>query len=199
MFSFIKGKVVRKTGNSIEIETNGLGFEVQLSLNSLAKVGDVGDEVSLHTFVMLRDEIFQIYGFSSLSEKEIFKELISIPGIGTRIALGILSYFEVDEFIDCVKRNDLNKLIKLPGIGRKTAERILLEFREKVNKISLGRAEHIETKDENVFIETVTALNVLGFPENKTRTIVRDLIRTIPADSLTVENLVRQALQILNK
>jgi Holliday junction DNA helicase RuvA len=199
MFSFIKGKVVRKTGNSIEIETNGLGFEVQLSLNSLAKVGDVGDEVSLHTFVMLRDEIFQIYGFSSLGEKEIFKELISIPGIGTRIALGILSYFEVDEFIDCVKRNDLNKLIKLPGIGRKTAERILLEFREKVNKISLGRAEHIETKDENVFIETVTALNVLGFPENKTRTIVRDLIRTIPADSLTVENLVRQALQILNK
>jgi Holliday junction DNA helicase RuvA len=199
MFSFIKGKVVRKTGNSIEIETNGLGFEVQLSLNSLAKVGDVGDEVSLHTFVMLRDEIFQIYGFSSLDEKEIFKELISIPGIGTRIALGILSYFEVDEFIDCVKRNDLNKLIKLPGIGRKTAERILLEFREKVNKISLGRAEHIETKDENVFIETVTALNVLGFPENKTRTIVRDLIRTIPADSLTVENLVRQALQILNK
>ena len=155
MFSFIKGKVVRKTGNSIEIETNGLGFEVQLSLNSLAKVGDVGDEVSLHTFVMLRDEIFQIYGFSSLGEKEIFKELISIPGIGTRIALGILSYFEVDEFIDCVKRNDLNKLIKLPGIGRKTAERILLEFREKVNKISLGRAEHIETKDENVFIETV--------------------------------------------
>jgi Holliday junction DNA helicase RuvA len=199
MFSFIKGKVVRKTGNSIEIETNGLGFEVQLSLNSLAKVGDVGDEVSLHTFVMLRDEIFQIYGFSSLGEKEIFKELISIPGIGTRIALGILSYFEVDEFIDCVKRNDLNKLIKIPGIGRKTAERILLEFREKVNKISLGRAEHIETKDENVFIETVTALNVLGFPENKTRTIVRDLIRTIPADSLTVENLVRQALQILNK
>ena len=199
MFSFIKGKVVRKTGNSIEIETNGLGFEVQLSLNSLAKVGDVGDEVSLHTFVMLRDEIFQIYGFSSLGEKEIFKELISIPGIGTRIALGILSYFEVDEFIDCVKRNDLNKLIKLPGIGRKTAERILLEFREKVNKISLGRAEHIETKDENVFIETVTALNVLGFPENKTRTIVRDLIRTIPTDSLTVENLVRQALQILNK
>jgi len=199
MFSFIKGKVVRKTGNSIEIETSGLGFEVQLSLNSLAKVGDVGDEVSLHTFVMLRDEIFQIYGFSSLDEKEIFKELISIPGIGTRIALGILSYFEVDEFIDCVKRNDLNKLIKLPGIGRKTAERILLEFREKVNKISLGRAEHIETKDENVFIETVTALNVLGFPENKTRTIVRDLIRTIPADSLTVENLVRQALQILNK
>jgi Holliday junction DNA helicase RuvA len=199
MFSFIKGKVVRKTGNSIEIETNGLGFEVQLSLNSLAKVGDVGDEVSLHTFVMLRDEIFQIYGFSSLGEKEIFKELISIPGIGTRIALGILSYFEVDEFIDCVKRNDLNKLIKLPGIGRKTAERILLEFREKVNKISLGRAEHIETKDENVFIETVTALNVLGFPENKTRTIVRDLIRTIPPDSLTVENLVRQALQILNK
>jgi Holliday junction DNA helicase RuvA len=199
MFSYIKGKVVRKTGNSIEIETNGLGFEVQLSLNSLAKVGDVGDEVSLHTFVMLRDEIFQIYGFSSLGEKEIFKELISIPGIGTRIALGILSYFEVDEFIDCVKRNDLNKLIKIPGIGRKTAERILLEFREKVNKISLGRAEHIETKDENVFIETVTALNVLGFPENKTRTIVRDLIRTIPADSLTVENLVRQALQILNK
>jgi len=199
MFSFIKGKVVRKTGNSIEIETNGLGFEVQLSLNSLAKVGDVGDEVSLHTFVMLRDEIFQIYGFSSLGEKEIFKELISIPGIGTRIALGILSYFEVDEFVNCVKRNDLNKLIKLPGIGRKTAERILLEFREKVNKISLGRAEHIETKDENVFIETVTALNVLGFPENKTRTIVRDLIRTIPPDSLTVENLVRQALQILNK
>jgi len=148
---------------------------------------------------MLRDEIFQIYGFSSLGEKEIFKELISIPGIGTRIALGILSYFEVDEFVNCVKRNDLNKLIKLPGIGRKTAERILLEFREKVNKISLGRAEHIETKDENVFIETVTALNVLGFPENKTRTIVRDLIRTIPPDSLTVENLVRQALQILNK
>ena len=199
MFSFVKGKIVRKTGNSVEIETNGLGFEVHLSLNTLSKVGEVGDEVFLYALVMMRDEIFQIYGFSSLSEKEIFRELINIPGIGTRIALGILSYFEVDEFLDCVRRNDLNKLIKLPGIGRKTAERVLLEFREKANKISLEKVDKLEPKDENIFIETIAALSVLGFPENKTKAVVRELIKTIPVESRTVENLVRQALQYLSR
>ena len=199
MFSFVKGKIVRKTGNSVEIETNGLGFEVHLSLNTLSKVGEVGDEVFLYALVMMRDEIFQIYGFSSLAEKEIFRELISIPGIGTRIALGILSYFEVDEFLDCVRRNDLNKLIKLPGIGRKTAERVLLEFREKANKISLEKVDKLEPKDENIFIETIAALSVLGFPENKTKAVVRELIKTIPVESRTVENLVRQALQYLSR
>lgn len=199
MFSFIRGKIHQKTATSVEIETNGLGFEVMLSLNSLAKIGNVGDEVCLYTVVLLRDEKYQIYGFVAVSEKEIFKELINIPGIGPKIALGILSNFEVDEFIDCVQKNDVDNLTKLPGIGRKTAERILLEFREKANKIQFKENGLVEQKNASLFTEAISALNVLGYPENRVRLIVRDLLNNMTKKDLTVENLIKQALKILNR
>ncbi len=198
MFSFIKGKILRKTATSVEIETNGLGFEIQLSLNSLSKIGNVGDEVFLYTIVLLRDDKYQIYGFVTLFEKEIFKELINIPGIGAKIALGILSYFEVEELIDCVRRNDIGNLTKLPGVGRKTAERILLEFREKADKIQLKKDGFEDQKNASLFSEAISALNVLGYPENRIKMIVRDLLNNMPSEGLTVENLIKQALKILN-
>lgn len=199
MFSFIRGKILQKTATSVEIETNGLGFEIMLSLNSLTKIGNVGDEVFLYTVVLLRDEKYQIYGFVTVSEKDIFKELINIPGIGPKIALGILSNFEVDEFIDCVQKNDVDNLTKLPGIGRKTAERILLEFREKANKIQFKENGLVEQKNASLFTEAISALNVLGYPENRVRIIVRDLLNNMTKKDLTVENLIKQALKILNK
>ncbi len=199
MFSFIRGKILQKTATSVEIETNGLGFEIMLSLNSLTKIGNVGDEVFLYTVVLLRDEKYQIYGFVTVSEKDIFKELINIPGIGPKIALGILSNFEVDEFIDCVQKNDVDNLTKLPGIGRKTAERILLEFREKANKIQFKENGLVEQKNASLFTEAISALNVLGYPENRVRMIVRDLLNNMSKKDLTVENLIKQALKILNR
>lgn len=199
MFSFVKGKVIKKATSFIEIEVNGLGFEIMMSLNSLKDVGEFGSEALIYTYIVFRDDSFQIYGFSTREEKEIFRELIKISGVGPKIALAILSYLKVEEFIDCVAKNEVKKLTGLPGIGKKTAERVLLEFREKVKKLKDKEQPELTSDSMQVYEETISALTVLGYQENKVRSLVLELIAKLPQNELTVENLLKHTLKELVK
>ncbi|MGB9771651.1 MAG: Holliday junction branch migration protein RuvA [Candidatus Kapaibacteriota bacterium] len=199
MFSSIKGRIRRKTSSLVEVEVNGLGFEVLVSLTTLARIGDVGEEVLLYTIFLFRDETYQIYGFATLEEKEIFQELIRISGIGPKIAIAILSYLEVEEFIDCVVRNDIGKLTKLPGVGKKIAERVLLEFRGKVKKLKIVDGAKVGNEGASFYQEAISALVVLGYQENKVKKIVLDTIRKLPENEKTIESVVKQVLRELNK
>lgn len=196
--SYIKGKLVRKGSSFVEIESNGVGYQIFASLNTISAIGDVGSEVKIHTFLLLRDENLLMFGFASLEEKEIFKELINISSIGPKIALAILSYLSVEEFLDCVAKEKTVMLTGLPGIGRKTAERIILEFREKVKKfVSIGQGKE-EVQKENLFEEGIAALTVLGYPENKARSAIAYASREIGGEP-SLEDLVKTALKLLNR
>ncbi|MCX7909710.1 MAG: Holliday junction branch migration protein RuvA [Ignavibacteria bacterium] len=197
MYSYIKGKIIRKTTSTIEIEVNGFGFELLVSLNSLSKLGEVGDEIIIYTIFLFRDDNFQVYGFATQDEREIFQELIKISGIGPKIALAILSYLEVSEFIEVVKTNDIKKLVKLPGIGRKTSERILLEFREKIKKFDKVEKVEVSMDGKNLYEEAITALSVLGYQEIRVKNIVKEIISK--SNKLTIEELLKQTLKVLNK
>lgn len=199
MFSYLRGQLTNKTTSFVEIDVGGLGFEILVSLNSLSKLGEVGDEVVIHTLVLFRDDVFQIYGFVTREEKEIFRELIKISGVGPKIALAILSYLEVNEFIDCVVNNDIGKLTKLPGIGRKTAERVLLEFREKVKKIEKTEDYDFSSDKRKLYWEAISALAVLGYQENKVRNVVNDILKQNKEKELTIEELLKQSLKALNR
>lgn len=196
--SYIKGKLVRKGSSFVEVESNGVGYQIFASLNTISAIGEVGSEVKIYTLLLLRDESLLMFGFASLEEKEIFKELINISSIGPKIALAILSYLSVEEFLDCVAKEKTIMLTRLPGIGRKTAERIILEFRGKVKKfISIGQAKE-EGQKENLFEEGIAALTVLGYPENKARLAITQASREI-GGKLSLEDLVKTALKLLNR
>lgn len=199
MFASLKGRLVNKTTSFVEIDVGGLGFAVFVSLNTLTKIGEVGDEVLIHTVVFSRDDTFQIFGFATKEEKEIFQELIKISGIGPKIALAILSYLDLDEFINCVLDNEITKLTKLPGIGKKTAERILLEFREKVKKFDRTENYDLPIEKRNLFREAISALSVLGYQENKVKNVVTDIIKSNKDKELTIEELLKLSLRALNK
>lgn len=198
VFSYIKGKLVRKGSSFVEVESNGVGYQIFASLNTISAIGDVGSDVKIYTFLLLREESFLIFGFASIEEKEIFKELINISNIGPKIALAILSYLSVEEFLDCVSKGKTIMLTGLPGIGRKTAERIILEFREKVKKfVSIGKGKE-EIQKENLFEEGVAALTVLGYPESKARSAIAQASREIRSEP-SLEDLVKTALKLLNR
>ncbi len=198
MFTFIKGKLVRKSPSLVEIESGGIGYEIHTTLRSLSEMGEIGQETVLYTCVLFRDDTFHIYGFKSYEERDIFKELIKISGVGPKIALAILSYLDFEDFIDCVNRNNVDKLMNLPGVGRKTAERVLLEFREKAKK--LHQREGIAVSGEqNTYYEVISALNVLGFQENKVKSVVNNVLRKIPPTEQSVENVLKNVLKALNK
>lgn len=198
LFSYIKGKLIHKSSTFIEIESNGVGYQMIASLNTISAIGDVGGEVKIFTLLLLREENFVMYGFASLEEKEIFKELINVSGIGSKIALAILSYLTVEEFLDCVLKEKIMTLTRLPGIGRKTAERIILEFREKVKKFTSVGKEKQMIYAENLFEEGVTALTVLGYPESKARLAIAESFKEIGKES-SLEDLIRTALKLLNR
>lgn len=198
MFTFIKGKIVRKSTSIVEIESNGIGYEIHTSLRSISAIGEVGQETLLYTSVLLRDDTFQIYGFKSYEEREIFKELIKISGVGPKIALAILSYLDSDEFINCVNHNEVDRLMNLPGVGKKTAERVLLEFREKAKKLQ-RQAVMTSAGEQNLYYEVISALNVLGFQENKVKSLVNEILRKVPPTEQFVENVLKNVLKALNK
>jgi Holliday junction DNA helicase RuvA len=199
MFSFIRGKITSKSPSYVEIDSNGLGFEIIVPLTTLSKIGNIGEIAQLYTLVMFRDEAFQIFGFATKEEKEIFQELIKISGVGPKVALAILSYMEVGDFINCVANNEIGKFVKLPGIGRKTAERVIFEFRNKIDKLKMLEIVEISTNQYKIYEEAISALNVLGYQEAKVRNIVLDIIRNHKTEELTLEVLLKQALKVLNR
>ncbi len=199
MFSFIKGCLVRKSSSFVEIESGGLGFKISVPLTTLSKIGDVGSEVLLHTCILFREESFQVYGFAKSDERDIFNELIKISGVGPKIAIAILSYLEVDEFVECILRNEVGRLIKLPGIGKKTAERLILELREKVKRYKITESVDYVGEKQVVYQEVIAALNVLGYQESKLKGIVAEVLKNMQQQDLTIENVLRKILRMLNK
>ncbi|MCX7879873.1 MAG: Holliday junction branch migration protein RuvA [Ignavibacteria bacterium] len=199
MLSYIKGKLVGKYANFVEIECNGFGFRCATTLNTTSKLGEIGSEVLLYTQVVFRDNNFNLYGFHSLAEKEVFTELIEIPGIGPKTAIIVLSYLSVSEFWDCIGKEETTRLTQIPGIGKRTAERLIMELKEKVKKVTFDKRESVDTNIQNLFNEAVLALKVLGYGELQTRSVVLNILQDKANKDISIELVIKEALKILNK
>ncbi len=180
----------------MEIENNGISYQLNCSLNTLSYLGEVGEFVKLFTVVFLREERFQIYGFATEIEKKVFLELINISGIGPKTALAILSYLSAEEFLDLVANEDTSKLSKLPGVGKKTSSRLILEFKEKLQRF--GQFVESSKETSEVIQEAISALVVLGYTEAKARSAVLEVAKKNNALE-RVDLVIREALKILNR
>lgn len=200
MIAYLKGNLHSKSTNELIILCSGVGYLVYTSLNTYEKLPEIGETVELNTLLIPREDAMQLYGFSELSELDMFKLLISISGVGPKSALGILSSVTPQVFREYVLSNNLVKLQKMPGIGKKTAERLVLELRDKIEKLNIDSAEGITSKSSVFAEEALSALVALGYNKALAEKAVRlaeNEIKDKPSTS--IEELIKISLKFAMK
>ena len=180
MIGQIRGKLIEKNPPEILMEVGGITYELQIPMSTLYQLPELGRDVLLHTHFVVREDAQLLYGFYDKGDKAMFRALIRVNGVGPKLALGILSSMDVNEFVRTVRNNDVTTMVNLPGIGKKTAERLIIEMRDRLSEwdtsassptsASLGLAEAGIKKDAE------TALIGLGYkPPQATRAIAQVL------------------------
>src|SRR3954464_9163131 len=140
MIAHLRGKLIAKHPNQAVIEAAGVGYDIVISVPTFTELANLGNEVSLHVHTHVREDAIALFGFLHAEEKQLFEKLLSVSGIGPKLAITILSGMPAADMVAAIKSNDVAKLTKIPGIGKKTAERMVLELRDKVKDFGLEPA-----------------------------------------------------------
>lgn len=196
MIAQLVGIIVEKQSDSLLIDVSGVGYEVMISLTSFFDTPEIGAQIKLLTHFIVREDAQLLYGFTTHEERNLFRHLIKVNGIGPKLGLAILSGMTAAEFTQCVQKNDLKSLVALPGVGKKTAERIIIEIKDKL--ISLTNNEILEKSSSDsvsssaIFREAEVALIALGYRPQEASKMVSGI-----ADSgfTTTEDLIKGALK----
>lgn len=147
MFEYIFGKLAIKKVDYVAIDINGLAYKIYISLKTFEKLNEIGKDEKLYIFTNVKEDNISFYGFKTQNERELFKELITISGVGPKLAIAILSTFEVKEVIEIVSVDEIKIFTKVPGLGLKKAQKIILELKDKVKKLNIS--ESFEEKNKN--------------------------------------------------
>lgn len=190
MIGALRGKLHEKTPEYVVVDVGGVGYQVYLPLPAFYEIGERGDEVQLRIYTHVRDDAIQLYGFKDLPQQRLFEHLISVAGIGPRLAVIILSGMEVDVLTAAIADGDIARLSTIPGVGKKTAERMALELKDKVAELAPVASPE---SPRGVRQDVLSALENLGYR-------ARDAERAIdkvkdPAEDF--ETLLRQTLRVL--
>ena len=202
MFGSLRGKVLRIDGMTVLIEVSGVGYEVEMPVTSLAKITVNAEEfIYIHHVVREDDEL--LYGFVELSDRVLFRELIKVNGVGPKMALAILSSFNALDFISTISGGRASALTKVPGVGKKTAERLIVELKDKLDKLSVNTQNLTENFDKvvlkdnvNTFAvdEAISALMGLGYKEN----IAIDYVNTVAKKDMDTKQIIVAALALIS-
>jgi Holliday junction DNA helicase RuvA len=163
MIAHLRGILLSKHPNQLVVETAGVGYEVNISVPTYSELPATGSEVSLHIYTQVREDVFALYGFLRPAEKKLFEKLITVSGIGPKLAITILSGMAADEMADAIRGNDLARLTKIPGIGKKTAERMVLELRDKLPE-AMRPSAPAAPETRGIEEDVLSALVNLGYP-----------------------------------
>lgn len=196
MIAYLRGKLLAKRPNQVIVETAGVGYDVTITVPTFAELPQVGTEVTLHIHTYVREDVLALYGFLRPEEKHLFEKLISVSGIGPKLAVTILSGMAADEMVASIRGNDVVRLTKIPGIGKKTAERMVLELRDKLPP--LGAEVVTETPRLTAVEEDVlSALTNLGYQ----RPIAEKAVGMVAKDGKqgSFEVMFREALASLSR
>jgi Holliday junction DNA helicase RuvA len=193
MIGFLTGKIISSKPTKVVLDVNGVGYIVGISINTFEKISGK-ETASLFIHTSVKEDSISLFGFYSESEKEMFELLISVSGIGPKIALSLLSGIQTDDLKNAIQSSDISRIIAVPGIGRKTAERLVLELRTKVDQL---KEEGTIAIPFSMKSEAVSALSTLGYNSKITENVVRNILQAHP--SLTLEELIKKALGELNR
>jgi Holliday junction DNA helicase RuvA len=193
MINQLHGRLIEKNPTYVVIDCHGVGYEVNISLHTYGQIGS-DENIRLHTHLQIREDANTLYGFYQPMERSIFRLLISISGIGANIARTMLSSMSPLEIQQAIIHEDLATIKAVKGIGLKTAQRVLIELKDKIQNVT-GMYEIPALKSNTIKEETLSALEVLGYPRRQAEKVIDNIIQSAPESS--VEELIKQALNKL--
>lgn len=194
MITFLRGRLIEKNPTHIIVECNGVGYHVDISLHTYGLIPNE-ESVQIHTYLQIKEDSHTLYGFFDTGEREIFKLLISVNGIGASTARTMLSSLNPDEIGTAIAQEDVKKIQSVKGIGLKTAQRVIIDLKDKISKVEIsenfaGIGAALQQKDE-----AISALEVLGYNKKSSEKIIDSLLKTDA--EMSVEQLIKQALNRL--
>lgn len=194
----LRGTLAEKQPPHMILDVNGIGYEVEVPMTTLYRLPAVGEPVTLHTHLVVREDAQLLYGFAEKRERELFRELIRLNGVGPKLALALMSGLEVDELVRCVQAQDTSVLVRIPGVGKKTAERLLVELKDRFKAwesmpaiaplvVEPGSKTAVSSAEN----DAVSAFISLGFkPQEASRAV-----SAIQEENLSSEEMIRRALK----
>ena len=194
MIGLLRGKILGKQPPRLLLDVHGVGYEVDAPMTTFYDLPAVGAEVTLFTHFVVRDDAHTLYGFVKVTDRDLFRNLLRVNGVGPKLALTILSGMDTKTFVACVLEGNSAALVRLPGVGKKTAERLIIELRDRLDAFSgvaATNAGGIAVTADNPLEDAVSALVGLGYKPNEASRMVRG----IDAVDLSSEEIIRQALQ----
>jgi Holliday junction DNA helicase RuvA len=205
MIAHLSGTLLAKHATSVIIDVGGVGYEVTIPVTTFYDLDEAGSQVKLRIYTHVREEALQLYGFKTGRERELFTQLISVSGIGPKSAIAMLSGMSADEIITAIRTNNLARLTSIPGLGKKTAERLVIELRDKMTKLSspeleeqlAARASGAAPSDDSVREDALSALTNLGYQRAAAEKAVTNAMQE--GGDLSVELLLRRSLRTLSK
>jgi Holliday junction DNA helicase RuvA len=193
MITHIQGRLVEKTPTDVVIDCNGVGYNIHISLHTFSKIPNT-ENIKLFTYLQIKEDAHSLFGFVEKSERELFKMLLSVSGIGASIARTMLSSMEPKQILNAIATADVVTIQSIKGIGAKTAQRVILDLKEKVLKIYDLDEVSISSNNTNKD-EALSALEVLGFNKKLAEKVVERIVKDNP--DATLESLIKQALKNL--
>jgi len=199
MIALLIGRVAYKSPDHIILDVNGVGYRVLIPFSTYYELPEEGGTASLHIHTSVREDAIQLYGFRTRLEKSFFQLLISVTGVGPKLARDILSNIQPAPLAQALGQGDIHKLSTIPGIGKKTAERLVLELKEKVLKLDISSLPSVERREipaDDLMEDVLSALLNLGYKEQQVRKALAGLDAS---GGVSVEGLLKQALKSLMK
>jgi holliday junction DNA helicase RuvA len=198
----LTGKLAYKQPNTIIIDVQGVGYEVNIPLTTFYVLGEIGADTALKIHTNVREDALQLFGFATAREKELFLKLLSVSGIGPKLAITMLSGMAAAELITAITRNDLGRLTAIPGVGKKTAERVVVELRDKLSKIVFEEGEvaaaiESATSDASIKEDTIAALLALGYAKPLAERAVTAALGE--EGELTIQAVLKRSLKRLSR
>ena len=195
MYSYIKGSLASKSQDKAVIDVGGVGYLIYIPYSTYQTLPELNETVKLNTYLAVREDSLTLYGFNSNEEQRVFELLISVSGIGPKLAMGILSDITAADFSVAVITDDVNRLTKISGIGKKTAQRMIIELKDKMKAETIENVSDepiIRTVVNNEIEEAISALQVLGY-KNKDAI---DMVNKTYKEGMMIEEIIKQALRV---
>ena len=194
MIAWLKGQLIEKQAPTILLDVNGVGYELEAPMSTFYELPAVGETVTLFVHMVVREDAQLLFAFSSKQQRELFRSLIKVNGVGPKVALAILSTLTAQELLSCMVNEDVTQLCKVPGIGKKTAERLMVEMKNRFADQVSGVDDYDPTEQRSAKQDAIEALQALGYKHND---VVKAMKGMDTAD-MTSEQIIRQGLQTLS-
>lgn len=198
MYQYLTGKIAEKTPAAVVLDVNGVGYEVRISVNTFTALPDLGQAAKLLTHFVVREDAQLLYGFATEDERELFRLLLSVSGIGPKMAITLLSGMTIPELKAAIREGSISVLSSVSGIGRKTAERVIVELKDKLPKEAGKDSKdiiHDMNVSDQIVDDAVQALVALGYVKQKAKEAVQKVLKSALGKKLTVEEIIRSALK----